>query len=379
MRYDIFCRIVDNFGDAAVCWRLAWQLANEQGHQVRMWIDQPGAICILRPELDRNAPRQMLEGVEVIAWTSNIGFDNPGDVVIEGFGCGLPGPLVTSMSASAIAPLWIVLEYLSAEAWVAGHHGLPSPHPRVALPRFFFFPGFSSATGGLLRESNLAARRRQFLVNRGAAGTLWRDLGYAPPHNTGRTVSLFGYENANIRVLMNAFANGGHEVVAVVPPSRMRQQICEYFGQSHYQDGSMQCRGKLEARFTAFLPQPRYDELLWTCDWNFVRGEDSFVRAQWAAKPFVWHPYPQENRVHLNKLDAFLDLYLADLDPVPAKALAGLWRSWNGSGDLLGHYWNSLQPHTATLSAHAQLWEHHLAAMPDLATNLAKFCSERIK
>ena len=379
MRYDIFCKIVDNFGDAAVCWRLALQLASEHGHQVRMWIDQPDALCKLRPELDRNASSQVLDGVEVIAWTSNIEFNNPGDVVIEGFGCGLPGQYVNLMRSGAIAPLWIVLEYLSAEAWVAGHHGLPSPHPRVALQRFFFFPGFSNSTGGLLRESNLAARRRQFLANGDSQAALWRELGYTPPHDSARTVSLFGYDNANIRVLLDAFASGRHEVIALVPPSRMRQQVCEYFGQSHNQDGSVQARGRLEVRFTPFLPQPRYDELLWTCDWNFVRGEDSFVRAQWAAMPFVWHPYPQENRVHLKKLDAFLELYLADLDPVPAKALAGLWRSWNGSGDLLGSYWHSLQPHTATLRSHANRWESQLAAMPDLATNLAKFCSERIK
>ena len=379
MRYDIFCKIVDNFGDAAVCWRLALQLASEHGHQVRMWIDQPEALCMLRPELERNASSQVLEGVEVIAWTSNIEFENPGDVVIEGFGCGLPEQYVESIGSGTTTPLWIVLEYLSAEAWVAGHHGLPSPHPKLALPRFFFFPGFTSATGGLIRESNLAARRNHFLASDNSGVALWRDLGFTPPHHSARTVSLFGYDNANVRELLDALASGDHEMIALVPPSRMREQICEYFGPNYYPNGSVQTRGRLEVRFTPFLPQPRYDELLWACDWNFVRGEDSFVRAQWAGMPFVWHPYPQENRVHLNKLDAFLELYLADLDPVPAKALAGLWRSWNGSGDLLGHYWHSLQPHTAALRAHAKSWESQLAAMPDLATNLAKFCSERIK
>ena len=37
--WDVFCRVVDNYGDAAVCWRLARQLADEHGARVRLWID----------------------------------------------------------------------------------------------------------------------------------------------------------------------------------------------------------------------------------------------------------------------------------------------------------------------------------------------------
>jgi uncharacterized repeat protein (TIGR03837 family) len=379
VRYDVFCKIVDNFGDAAVCWRLAWQLANEHGHQMRLWIDQPDALGILKPALERSAVRQTLEGVEVIHWSPDDGFDDPGDVVIEGFGCGLPESLVKSMAGKAIKPLWIVLEYLSAETWVDDHHGLPSPHPAHALPRYFFFPGFSKCSGGLIRERNLPAMRAGFLANDDGARRLWRELGHAPPGKPTLTVSLFGYDNPNVGSLLNAFANGGVEVIAVAPPSRLRQQISESLGQPHHPDGTIQRRGSLELRFAPFLPQSRYDELLWMCDWNFVRGEDSFVRAQWAAKPFVWHIYPQDNRVHLQKLDAFLQLYLDGLDSGVANALAGLWRSWNGSGQFLAQYWNALQSHAAPLRAHADRWKTSISELPDLTTNLANFCSERLK
>jgi uncharacterized repeat protein (TIGR03837 family) len=56
------------------------------------------------------------------------------------------------------------------------------------------------------------------------------------------------------------------------------------------------------------LTQTNYDHLLWSCDLNFVRGEDSLVRAIWAAKPFIWQIYPQHDGAHHAKLDAFLQL-----------------------------------------------------------------------
>ncbi|MFM9968098.1 MAG: elongation factor P maturation arginine rhamnosyltransferase EarP [Burkholderiales bacterium] len=379
MRYDIFCRVVDNFGDAAVCWRLARQLANEQGHVVRLWLDQLAALAILRPELDRNASHQSFDSVEVIQWSSAVGFEDTGDVVIEGFGCGLPNLYMQSMGARTNKPLWIVLEYLSAEAWVAKHHGLPSPHPSIAVPRYFFFPGFSRNTGGLLRESHLLGRREAFLADGNARRSLWAELGFPAPDREQIAVSLFGYDNPNAGALIDAFAKSAKRIVAVVPPCRLRQQICAIPGIGQRQDGDSLRRGQLELRFIPFLPQPRYDELLWACDWNFVRGEDSFVRAQWAKLPFVWHIYPQSEQAHIKKLDAFLDLYLDGLDARNAVALTGLWRAWNGSGQLIDHYWNQLCEARDTLRRHAQTWGDQLADMPDLAANLANFCSERLK
>ena len=378
MRYDIFCRVVDNFGDAAVCWRLARQLAREHDHSVRLWLDQPGALKLLRPELDLAAPRQMLDGVEVIHWSAAVSIDAPGEIVIEAFGCGLPETLARAMTRRSPQSLWIGLEYLSAESWVAQHHGLPSPHPFLPLQRFFFFPGFTPATGGLLREAELPTRRAAFNANPDARAALWRDLGFAPPARSDRTVSLFGYENANIDALLSACANGDRNIVVAVPPSHLRQQVCRFFGEHRRDDGATLRRGRLEARLIPFLAQPRYDELLWGCDWNFVRGEDSFVRAQWAAAPFVWQIYPQEGAAHLAKLEAFLTIYLNGVDPAAARSLAGFWRSWNGSGQLMAEHWEALQTHIAGLRANSVRWERRLAEMPDLATNLANFCSERL-
>ncbi|MBY0444112.1 MAG: elongation factor P maturation arginine rhamnosyltransferase EarP, partial [Burkholderiales bacterium] len=39
VRWDIFCRVIDNYGDIGVCWRLARQLSFEHGFAVRLMVD----------------------------------------------------------------------------------------------------------------------------------------------------------------------------------------------------------------------------------------------------------------------------------------------------------------------------------------------------
>ncbi len=355
-RWDVFCRVVDNFGDAAVCWRVARQLADEHGARVRLWIDHPETLAALRPDTAGIA-------VDVLPWTPDTDFGDPADIAIDAFGDGLPERYVRAMAARPDAHLWIKLEYLSAEAWVPGHHGLPSPHPSLPLRRFFCFPGFVDGTGGLLRERDLLARRDAF-----DPASFWPAIGQAPPGPDASVVSLFGYENPAVGELLQSWADGPVPVVAVVTESRLTPGVRTFLG-------SDSRRGRLQARFLPFLPQDRYDELLWSCDWNFVRGEDSFVRAQWAARPFAWQVYPQQEDAHQVKLEAFLALYAAGLEA----PLAPLWRAWNGAAPDIGAAWQALLPHRERLRAHARQWAHRQGARADLVAELARFAENPLK
>jgi uncharacterized repeat protein (TIGR03837 family) len=379
-RWDIFCRVVDNFGDAGVCWRLARQLAHEYGLHVRLWIDDLAALGRLRPGLI-DTPRQSLDGVDVSQWTAEAAFEGPpAEVVIEGFGCGLPERYVEAMAARPRRPLWIVLEYLSAEPWVREHHGLPSPHPRYPLERYFFFPGFVEGTGGLLRERDLLSRRDAF--GDAQRDAFWRSVGHAPAPHAATTVSVFCYESAPLADLLTHWENAGAWIVAAIPEGRVLPAVLKHFGiASRPADGVLR-RGALEARILPFVPQPRYDELLWSCDVNFVRGEDSFVRAQWAARPFAWHIYPQEALAHAQKLQAFLDLYCAGLPDSVAGAVRGLMGSWNqlGEGTVApAAAWDGVVKHRDTLRRHACAWAERIATIGDLADNLASFCVDKLK
>src|SRR5512140_3689532 len=137
-RWDIFCRVVDNYGDAGVAWRLARCLASEQDKRVRLFLDDFAVLTRLRPGTDSARDGRRIDGVDVRRWDEALGehgivpVDEVADVVVETFGCDTPEPYVLAMAARKPLPRWINLEYLSAEEWVEGSHALPSPHPRFA-------------------------------------------------------------------------------------------------------------------------------------------------------------------------------------------------------------------------------------------------------
>ena len=148
--WDIFCCVVDNFGDIGVTWRLARQLKREgniAAHgdevQVRLWVDDLASFARIAPGLQPALAQQQLDGVSICHWPAqDFPATDAADVVIEAFGCPLPDSYLAAMVGRARKPVWINLEYLSAEDWVAGCHGLASPHPQLPLTKHFFFPGF---------------------------------------------------------------------------------------------------------------------------------------------------------------------------------------------------------------------------------------------
>lgn len=377
--WDIFCRVVDNLGDVGVCWRLARRLIDGQHGAVRLWVDDLACLHALCPDADPHSVRQSVAGVEVCRWSDRFPVVQPARVAIEAFGCGLPDEYVLAMVGCDPRPLWITLEYLSAESWVPAHHGLPSPHPRWPIARYFFFPGCVAGTGGLLRERGLLARREAF--GDAERSRFWQSLGFEPTDGA-TAISLFAYGHAPVAGLLAAWEQGAEPMVLAVPQGKIVEPVLAWFGITGEGIGRSFRRGNLEARILPFMPQSRYDELLWACDCNFVRGEDSFVRAQWAARPFVWHIYPQQERAHWRKLEAFLDLYCEGLPMPAAQALRGIWRSWNGIIELphaIAEAWREFQAHQTTLGSHARAWTACLAAGDDMVDRLVKFCRDRLE
>src|SRR3546814_5520377 len=152
MQADIFGRVIDNYGDIGVFWRLARRLAQGRGWQVRLWVDDLRAFARIQPDISADAAQQRHGGIEIVHWTSPPPRLEPGDVVVEAFACDPPAAFVQAMHARP--PIWINLEYLSAEPWVESCHGLPSRRPD-GLVKHFFFPGFTAATGGDRKSTRL--------------------------------------------------------------------------------------------------------------------------------------------------------------------------------------------------------------------------------
>ncbi|MES2879036.1 MAG: elongation factor P maturation arginine rhamnosyltransferase EarP [Pseudomonadota bacterium] len=315
--WDIFCRVIDNYGDIGVCWRLAVGLA-EHGEQVRLWVDDASALAWMAPE---GAPN-----VEVRAWTQPIQTDSltMGDILVEAFGCEIAPEFIAAYEQSTRARgqkgTWINLEYLSAEAFVERCHGLPSPvmnGPGTGLIKHFFYPGFTAATGGLLREPDLAAHQARF--DRSA----WlQKLGIE--FQGEQLVSLFCYEPPALDELLAQLAAASHPTRLLVTAGRATMAVNAYIKSKNSLQPAWNMREQLSFSYLPTLTQLDFDHLLWACDLNFVRGEDSLVRALWANKPFIWQIYPQDDDAHHAKLDAFLTTLKAP------PSLRAFHHRWNG-------------------------------------------------
>ncbi len=371
----MFCRVVDNFGDAGVCWRLARQFANEFGMHVTLWIDNLASLQKLSPSIDLKQDAQQVDGVRVCHWQDDTTAltSLPGAaVVIEAFGCRIPSAFEAAMADQTKPPQWINLEYLSAESWVEGCHGLPSTQAS-GLRKYFFFPGFSKQTGGLLLERDLLAKHAAFQADPNARKRFFAENGLTIADDAC-VVSLFCYPSAPVAALFGAMAAAEKPTVCLVPEGVASQAVSAFLQQAAVA-GARATHGALTLHVLPFVDQARYDRLLAACDINFVRGEDSFVRAQWAARPFVWQIYQQEEDAHLMKLDAFLARFLEGMPPETAATVNATWQAWNhpsGAKADIATQWPQFCALKGQLLRHGSDWAQFLANNGDLASNLVQ-------
>jgi uncharacterized repeat protein (TIGR03837 family) len=369
----IFCKVVDNYGDVGICWRMARQMQHEHGVAVELWVDNLHSFRRICPEVATDTEQQQVRGVTVRHWHSQGGMYAPADVadiVIEFFGCDIPEGYIAAMAQCEPRPVWLNLEGLTAEEWVEGCHTLPSSHPRLPLTKHFFFPGFTAKTGGLLVESALDEQRRRFQADPAAMADFLAQLGLTAAEMASQKVSMFCYPHAPVAALFAAWEADAEAVSCLVPEGVAAEAVQAFLGQDAVA-GAVGSRGALTVRVLPFVPQPDYDKLLWACDLNFVRGEDSFVRAQWAGKPFVWHIYPQDENLHHKKLRAFLQRYADGLDSLAVFSLY-----WNGAGTDDQHsaaLWAALQGEMPAIAARSADWQRQILGNGDMTGNLLKF------
>lgn len=365
-KVDIFCKIVDNFGDIGVCWRLAKQLHQEHNLPVRLFVDNLSVASKILTDIT-NADEQQFDGVTIVRLDENTVFDSAADIVIETFACGLPTAYLALMTQQNI---WVNVDYLSAESWVPEFHGLNGKHHETKLTRHFYFPGFHDNTGGLLREQSLVASRDTFQASAGMQQDFWQSL-MVSDQACDLTVSLFHYSNAPIDALLQSLADGEITVKVLMPiNSHVPTSILGY---SNLVAGDCLTLGQLTLHLLPFLQQADYDRLLWACDINFVRGEDSWVRAVWAGKPFIWQPYWQEDNAHLLKLNAFLTSFYQH--PTLQQTLVKLHEGWS-TESFNQQTWQHYLANLTEISNHTQHQAQRIIDQQDLASKLLAFCAD---
>ncbi|MCL1048239.1 elongation factor P maturation arginine rhamnosyltransferase EarP [Shewanella abyssi] len=384
--WDIFCCVVDNYGDIGVTWRLAKQLTNEYQFNITLWVDDLKSFCHILPQLDPSLNSQQHSGVHINLWADPLPVRyQAADVVIEAFACDLPGSVVEAMHAqhqahkrdnsTPAAPVWLNLEYLSAESWVEGCHGLPSMQNN-GLKKHFYFPGFTPQTGGLICEKDTLDKRTVWQSNRHNRRQLFSKLGLSNIDDNDTVISVFSYETASLLGLCQLWMQSTKRIHALIPQGRSLNSLTSLLpcAIAELSAGQQIVHGNLTLHILPMTDQQGYDQLLWSCDVNIVRGEDSFLRAQWAAKPFIWHIYPQDDDYHLEKLAAFLQSYCDNLSPQASKICRSLNMAFNTEqAGATAEEWQKLDFIQPEMSLHAQQWPINILNDADLASRLVQF------
>ncbi|MBT1445960.1 elongation factor P maturation arginine rhamnosyltransferase EarP [Shewanella sp. JM162201] len=380
--WDIFCTVVDNYGDIGVTWRLAKQLAGEYALPVNLWVDDLKSFGHILPSLDPEACSQQHQGVTILKWSTPLPVAyTPGAVLIEAFACELPDDVKAAVKDASVRPVWLNLEYLSAEDWVDGCHGLPSFQPG-GINKYFYMPGFSAQSGGLICEKDLFARRDAWQASSENKLALFEKLGLKGIAASDKVITVFSYETEALGALCEYFEQQPNPVHLLIPKGRSFNSLLPRLPcpVSELRPGMRIDSGNLHIHVLPMTDQQGYDELLWSADFNIVRGEDSFLRAQWAAKPFIWHIYPQEDDYHLVKLEAFMRLYCDNLAP----DLASCWQKLNLAFNqqlpqAVQQHWEALTEFDSALEAHAKQWPIDALKTADLATRLVQFVKKSLR
>ena len=344
--WDVHCKVVDHFGDAGVVLRLARRLCVEFGYVCRVFIDQPEVLIKLAgARVDGNPCSSLssdpIEWKRQPFWSDEHGIEVWHDtcfesgcldfdlislpapykaqwprVVIETFGCGVPEIAQALWEQHPYPPFWLNVDYLSAELWVGGSHGLASyktsilrykPEWRLsdagsfnALRMYWFFPGFRDDTGGLIRERWLDDRLALSFEQLDALRI--ETLGDKSQRTTReqRLLYLFCYDDEPMVEALDGLGLGrGEAAWKILLPEGVGPTL----------RGALININQCEVVTVPFVPQRSCDAAIAGCDLLVVRGEDSFVRAQWAATPMLWHIYEQHDQAHWVKLEHYWTLW----------------------------------------------------------------------
>ncbi|AWD32302.1 hypothetical protein CKSOR_00172 [Candidatus Kinetoplastibacterium sorsogonicusi] len=364
---DIFCNVIDNYGDIGFCWRLSKNLENRYKWKISLWINNLNAFANIEKNINTISSKQFVNNISIRYWNDDELFNhNPGNIIINSFSCDLPNFYLKKIKI--FNSLLINLEYLTPELWINKYHLLPS-YNNLNIKKYFFFPGFRKKTGGIIREPYLSSEREKFQNDIFMKNNFLYKVGFTNElmnfKNDAKLIFIFCYKHSPIRSFIQALKYLNKKFIIILSNDNIIEK--DYLKNSD----------KVKFHKLPLINQDSFDKLLWCSDINFIRGEDSFIRAIWAKRPFIWNIYKQDNNAHIKKLQAWLSLYM------PPQYIYDLTMHWNNYQFHSKIFTNSINK--ALSKKNFLLWEKinndfyiKQSNKRDLIDNLVKFCIEKI-
>jgi len=279
---DIFSRFIDNYGDISIPLRLAHGLYIDHGVTSNVFLTSNE---LTQKILDKNLFNENINIIDIDNMDNNF---LPNANIVTIFDTQMP---ISYEAKLTNKNLLINYEYFSAEQWVDDYHLRESINKKYK--KIFYIPGVSEHSGVPI-----------FAIN---------DKGlYRSKRFESNTINFFCYFNENIEASIKV----------------LRINFPQYDSVLHDRFEKDKSRGKKLLSFNDF------DKALSNSLINFVRGEDSLIRAILAGSPFIWQPYIQENGLHITKLNAFLDHYFISLPP----QLREIFLIWNNQSLNFEHW-----------------------------------------
>lgn len=304
---DIFCEIIDNFGDIGVVYRISKELKKIfQNVRIRIVLNRLEEFKAINKKV-KDTDYQEIDGLICVTEKyvkENIETFGVSDVFIEAFGCNVPEEYVKQ--AKENSKLWINLEYLSGEKWIEDFHLCESLIDSKTLKKIFFMPGFSEKSGGVIIDSGFLERMKYGKENRDEVfKKYFKDFDLKDKF----IGTVFSYEK-NFENLLETLKNYEKETVLLLMGEKTQKSFSEILKKNLTEDyGNIVKYGKITMIYSDFFSQEEYEEIISASDFNFTRGEDSFVRGIILGKPFMWHIYLQEEKAHMDKIKAFTERF----------------------------------------------------------------------
>lgn len=291
MEITVLCKVVDNFGDIGVCWRLARKLKRiAPSNEINLIVDDLDSFSKICGTVNPAVSLQVIDDIKIYGSKSDefcykefSGEKNVRlQVILECFQCGRPDWLEKILFDDELnhTVQIIMIDYLSAEDYAESFHKLQSLTRRGKVKKVNFMPGFTSKTGGLTIDEN------------------WNSL---LPRNSSGPVLFFSY-GRNWQPVIKGIERG---MKAVCGSNKI--MVAQGIGKASFIKSwkKTDCH-TMELTELDYLNQNDWDEMMKNCSFLFIRGEESLSRACLSGIPFVWHAYPQSDEYQLVKVNALL-------------------------------------------------------------------------